>query len=607
MIFGKNIKTTYLNKELGGVNVVLVILLLLSYVFVFGERLWDLNFMFHNDFDGAKNYYTFYYFLIQDSPSYLWFEGMNYPYGESIIYTDNTPIIAVLTKAILKLTGLTGYGLQIFNLWIIFSLFMGHLVLYKIGKLINLNFLLNIFLSLTVLWLCPSVFRLSGHFNLAPPVYLLLPLYYSLKLLKRDGINYGDLSSLSIFLVISSLIHVYLFAINGVLCGALVGMYLLMSIKRKNNFLKGAKVLISIVATGIFTFLLLQLLDPFSALRPDQVMGYNYAQYIIKAKDLITSNGYFDFYNVFQKLEYPAEDYSFMGSAFLPGMIVITIALFISKCKLGNSRLIIPMIITGATCLFISFGSKIMYNDDVNIVNNFLNPFELILLFTDFPKTLRCINRFMWPFHPIFYLVLFYSLSKCLHINKKVGWICVALVIIPISFDYINIIDIVKSEFRFKNSFSLEQTVKFDIDNQENYEAILPIPYWAVGSESNYQYTIDDNSAWSADCYRISVINKLPLMAGKMSRTPVNFVQNLFTLFDKPSDDLVNRLNHSQKLLIAYDTRNVWPMDENKRQLMDVKKNAINLIDSTNECVQYIKQVDHVKFYSYDYLCMNGR
>src|SRR4051812_8595675 len=43
--------------------------------------------------DGAKNYYTYLYEVLYGKG--IWFTGMNYPYGEHLVYTDAQPLIAV--------------------------------------------------------------------------------------------------------------------------------------------------------------------------------------------------------------------------------------------------------------------------------------------------------------------------------------------------------------------------------------------------------------------------------------------------------------------------------------------------------------------------------
>src|SRR5687768_16710515 len=46
--------------------------------------------------DGYKNYYTLAYYLRYDCG--IHFAGMNYPFGENVVFTDNQPAIAWLLK-----------------------------------------------------------------------------------------------------------------------------------------------------------------------------------------------------------------------------------------------------------------------------------------------------------------------------------------------------------------------------------------------------------------------------------------------------------------------------------------------------------------------------
>lgn len=48
--------------------------------------------------DGYKNYYTLAYYLQNDQGSH--FSGMNYPYGENILFTDNQPAMAFILKGL---------------------------------------------------------------------------------------------------------------------------------------------------------------------------------------------------------------------------------------------------------------------------------------------------------------------------------------------------------------------------------------------------------------------------------------------------------------------------------------------------------------------------
>ena len=53
-------------------------------------------YLFEDGGDGLKNYYTLDYYVKHDDGWH--FTGMNYPYGENIIYTDNQPILALTLR-----------------------------------------------------------------------------------------------------------------------------------------------------------------------------------------------------------------------------------------------------------------------------------------------------------------------------------------------------------------------------------------------------------------------------------------------------------------------------------------------------------------------------
>src|SRR5690242_2727885 len=51
--------------------------------------------------DGYKNFYTLAYYAKFDSGSH--FSGMNYPYGENVLFTDNQPVISFLLSQLGKI------------------------------------------------------------------------------------------------------------------------------------------------------------------------------------------------------------------------------------------------------------------------------------------------------------------------------------------------------------------------------------------------------------------------------------------------------------------------------------------------------------------------
>ena len=72
----------------------LLIFAVFHHIILEGEQ-----YLFSNHHDGLKNYFTYYTYLLQakhDNP--FIYSGMNYPFGDYIFYTDNTPLFAFLIK-----------------------------------------------------------------------------------------------------------------------------------------------------------------------------------------------------------------------------------------------------------------------------------------------------------------------------------------------------------------------------------------------------------------------------------------------------------------------------------------------------------------------------
>ena len=76
---------------------VLLILLTGILMLVFGDVFLHPNaYLFGIIGDSIKNYFTFAWYVVYDSG--LHFSGMNYPYGEHVIFTDNQPFFSFLVS-----------------------------------------------------------------------------------------------------------------------------------------------------------------------------------------------------------------------------------------------------------------------------------------------------------------------------------------------------------------------------------------------------------------------------------------------------------------------------------------------------------------------------
>ena len=94
--------------------------------------------MFGNENDGLKNYYTFSYFVNYNKPTDVILSGMNYPFGEHIVFTDNIPILASLGSFLNQLglpiaentVGIINFLLLVNVLFSIIIICFGHDILF---------------------------------------------------------------------------------------------------------------------------------------------------------------------------------------------------------------------------------------------------------------------------------------------------------------------------------------------------------------------------------------------------------------------------------------------------------------------------------------------
>ena len=146
-------------------NLVLLVSSLFIYYCYFGHIFLHLNsILSSNTLDSLKNYYTYVYH-IQTDQDFLHFSGMNFPYGEHIVYTDCQPILTF----VLRLFPFThNYLIGIMHGLLFSSFIISPLIINSIFKLSGIDRSTSFFLSLGLSLLAPQFVKINGgHFALA--------------------------------------------------------------------------------------------------------------------------------------------------------------------------------------------------------------------------------------------------------------------------------------------------------------------------------------------------------------------------------------------------------------------------------------------------------
>jgi hypothetical protein len=160
--------------------------------------------------DGLKSTFGSLYHIQYDS-SYWMFEGMNYPYGESVFYTGNQTFLTNGIK-LLKNRGLdlSGHTLGLLNLWMLFSFALCALLLYLVMAELGLPPWYAVAGSIVITFLSPQWYRMSGHYNLAYAWVIPLALYLMIRFYRKPGYLVSVLFGL--FVLVISFKHAYFLA-----------------------------------------------------------------------------------------------------------------------------------------------------------------------------------------------------------------------------------------------------------------------------------------------------------------------------------------------------------------------------------------------------------
>ena len=113
-------------------------------------------FLFVDSADGLKNYFTSAYYVKHDKLG-IWSQGMNYPYGEHVVYTDNQPIVSAIFKALDSIVPMAPHVIGSINMLMILSLLFTAIVLYCIMRNFGLPRWYAALLSVPITLLSPQI------------------------------------------------------------------------------------------------------------------------------------------------------------------------------------------------------------------------------------------------------------------------------------------------------------------------------------------------------------------------------------------------------------------------------------------------------------------
>ncbi len=495
--------------------------------------------------DSLKNFYTLYYYVINDSAT--WFTGMNHPYGEHLVFTDAQPLLAfVLKMAVQVYPNLTNY-IQSIEIWILFlSIVVGARYLYKTMIRLDISPFLSTLSAPIILMMSPQLLRFGCHFGLAYVCFVPMILYY----LVSYYINNKQRDIVLLFLIITlfSFLHLYYLAIGllTMLCYGVV--YLIFNKKIEYKILLGIGVTYAIIKSYLsFT-------DPIKD-RPNAVFGLttycsNWYE-IICSKQAIMS-----IFNSIIKPNFEFEGYCYVGVFVIVVLLFALVNYKLTAQYFNKNPLIKIITITSLMVLLVSFAFP--FN---------ISYFEKFIVYLPAAyKQFRSVGRFSWVFY---YIISIVAVHYCQNYftTPSIKYKSAKKIILIIFFllwcvdmnMYNNMVvrelQLNRAPFDLKsNKKSFLNTLASNAVEISSVQSILYYPFCHVGSEK-MGFAVGGFEMGML----LSMYSDLPLIGASLSRTSFDQVASVSNILNSEQGfkDFKKILKNDTSILVVIHQNNL--------------------------------------------------
>lgn len=521
---------------------------------------------------------------------------MNYPYGESVMYTGGQPLVVNTLKV------LSNFGVDssddlvgILNVFLLFTIVIAVALLFLLLVNMKLPWHYSIIVANIIVFLSPQLDRFGGHYNLS---YLFfLPLY--LYLLKK----FFDKPSYKLSILIGSVnlialcVQAYFFAMFS------FWFFFILVFGYLNNKEKFGNITHSIFYLSIqliAPYLLFSVLTlSYSDYRTTYPWGFFNCRAFPESVFLPIGKPYGSFFT-FSYLKW--EGMSYIG-------LTATICFFRLLFKYlkrkkrslnewlkftGNDYL--DAIFLGSmVALLVSFAYPFVW--DLKWLLNYTGPF----------KQFRASGRFAWLFFYAMNIIVYFLIWK--FYKQKSNYLSIAVLVAALSLGmYDSYLNVRGKEAGINNHVAELEDISNEHENNRwinnintnEFQSILPLPFFHVGSEV---YWIKASKEVIKNTFIASWKTGLPISSTLLSRTSIPKTMKLLEYYFEPIqqktilEDLPNNkdfllihhpnetLNKDEKLYTKYaipiaqnENYELYrlPVDSMKQMSIDYQNNVIN-------------------------------
>ncbi|PBQ31610.1 hypothetical protein CNR22_07460 [Sphingobacteriaceae bacterium] len=492
--------------------------------------------------DALKNYFTFAYHIKND-PGLLHFSGMNFPFGEHVVFTDCQPLLTFILKA---LPFTHDYLIGILHSLLFLSYIITPLILNRIFLRLGLDKLSSFFISLAITLLSPQFAKIAGgHHALAYGCVIPFAILLLLKYTEHSSTK--NLLKLFFYNSLLFLLHPYMGFSTSIFTFFALFSYSLIKFEKK-SFLKN---MFKSGVAGVLPLLFFKLFMKLSDQHPNRTVEPHGNKTLIENTDSLLAPDFGPFRSILESIfshkTNHLEGHSYIGAFMIVLTLVFILVLPFYK-RLYFKKEIVAITVSACALLFISFGLHLSLLEFFHVNSPSLNQF-------------RATCRFAWFFYytfPIFIIPSLYHLFKTFSFtaNKKTIFQILAFLFFCSNLWEAN--SYFKKDdanfWKFRNLLSEKflnaeekKIIKHLHDSQT--QAILPLPMFALGSEM-YDRIGADLSMIPSMLY--SYHTGIPIIGGAMSRTSISETEEYIELLNsyKKKNVGIERLNSNPILVI---------------------------------------------------------
>ncbi len=535
-------------------------------------------YIFSDTGDGIKNYYCYEWHVHNDT-LFIDYSGSNYPFGENHGYTDGNPLLSNLLRL---LPVFNRYSIGVFNLSMLLSFVFCAFILFKIFKELKVTDVYAVIASVGLSFLCPQVFRLSGHFTLSYGFCIPLIIYLLLKFERHQNLS-------NFWISFSTLCFLFIHPYLGMITTSFLLFYWFIKVLADvKNFKKNIICLVfqAILPLAIY-FIFTRITDTHSD-RVAKPYGFFHSNSSIETVFISTHKPFRHFLSMIYKIK--GQNYEGVAYVGITSVFFLFYILILAMFKIKTIPTYLREHPRARTYLWMTLSSVIL------LLFSMGYPFKLnmnwLLEYVPVLQQFRVPGRFAWVFYFIVTIAVTVFISKHFMVkaNKLLRLVLCSAFLLLFLFEAIPFHISTSKQLFPKNCFNERYLDKELIEiikliKEKKPQSVIPLPFFHIGTDYfNIPGTDKIIKASLVTCYH----SKTPLMANLTPRNSLTEAENLIQIV---SNDLIEReikskIKKTSPFFILY----------SKEQLSDEEATLFAkgkmLLESQNYIVKEIRSED---------------